>query len=139
MFLAVGLAYKLFSFGFAKHVDMPKRVSEWRFTLTPIYAYFYVAVYILRLFATNDVWGVAIYNLANVFMYVFAYVGILFANAYLKLKVNGKGLPKLLPALGLIFFSSLAVPVLAFIGVFATVMLDRAKDAGFGGNNGDNN
>lgn len=133
VFAMVGLSCKLFGAMLGRRLDDKQCIHLWRFTLTPMYAYFYLALYAVQLFVTDSsTFAIVITNLLNVFMIVFAYIGLLFVDAFFKMRSGGKGISKILIVIVVLFLSSLAVNILSFVGVFATVMLDKAKKNGFG-------
>ncbi len=133
VFAMVGLSCKLFGGILWRRLEDKRCVQLWRFALTPVYAYFYLALYAVQLFVTDSsAFAIALTNLLNVFMVVFAYIGLLFADAFFKMRSGGRGVSKILIIIVVLCLSSLAVNLLSFVGVFATVMLDRAKKEGFG-------
>ena len=129
VFLAVGLTYKLFERMLMKRTAFPEALMAWRFSLTPVYAVFYLALSVLSLFADGEIFGIVILNLNNIFMFIFAYLGYLFATAYLRMRTRLRS-GKLLLILAILMFSSAAVSILSYVGVFATFMLDKAQKNG---------
>ena len=132
-FVSVGLTCKLFGRLLSGRLADARPVQAWRFTLTPVYAYFYLAIYTIQMFLTEaDAFSIALTNILNVFMIVFAYLGVLFVDAFFRMRSGGRGVNKLLLVIVVLLLSVLAINILSFVGVFATVMLDRAKKEGFG-------
>ena len=129
VFLAIGLTYKLFERMLIKRTAYPEALLAWRFSLTPVYAIFYIALSVLSMFADREIFGIVIANLTNIFMFIFAYLGYLFASAYLRMRTRFRR-GKLLIIFAILMFSSAAVSILSYVGVFATFMLDKAQKSG---------
>jgi hypothetical protein len=129
VFLAVGLSYKLFERMMIKRTAFPEALAAWRFSLTPVYAVFYIALAVFSMFAEGDAFGIVILNLNNIFMFIFAYLGYLFASAFLRMRTRIRS-AKMLLILAILMFSSTAVSILSYVGVFATFMLDKAEKNG---------
>ena len=72
--------------------------------------------------------------MSNIFMFIFAYVGFGFALFILRRRIRSKSGALIALVVAIIVFYTLAVNLLSFLGVFATVMLSKAKAAGEGGN-----
>ncbi|MBR7117286.1 MAG: hypothetical protein IKC87_06235 [Clostridia bacterium] len=139
-FIAVGISLKLFAWILKKYAERPKVFDGWRFAPTPVYAYFYMALYLIGSFGMGtDAVSVAISALSTVFMFIFAYVGIVFTNAYLKMRGSDSASTKVILIIIIVLFFSISLSILSFVGVFATVMLDKLKplDGNYGGDNKD--
>lgn len=127
-FLLVGLMFKLLGLLLAKALVAPRDLKLWHFELSPIFAYFYLLLYVLGLFFSGtDIFSVSILNLTNIFMFIFAYVGFIFALVYLRRRLRSKLGAVLLLLVAVLMLYSLAISLLSFLGVFATIMLGRLK------------
>ena len=134
-FALAGFVFKLLASMLDKSLVSPMEFRTWRFELSPIFAYFYLALYLLGLFFnSNDTLSISILNLTNIFMFIFAYVGFGFALFILRRRIRSKSGALIALVVAIIVFYTLAVNLLSFLGVFATVMLSKAKAAGEGGN-----
>ena len=129
----IGLSYKLFISIHAKYVERKSVLYGWRFTLSPIYGYAYLAVWFVGLFATGfDTASVVIMNVSNILCFVLAYIGFLFLDAYFRMRSDGRSGAKLIVVLSFILFGATALTVLSFVGVLASVMINKFNGRGFG-------
>lgn len=136
VFLVIGLSYKALERSMIKHLSPAESIARWRFTLTPVYCWFYIAVYAMQLFVpVDDAFGLIVVNLANIMSFVFAYIGFRFADAYLRMRMHIRR-SKLILIFALIMFSGISITLLSFVGVFATFMINRAQAEGFTGQGG---
>lgn len=127
-FLLCGLALKLVRLILIKSVVNTREIKVWHFELSPIFAYFYLALFLLGVFFSgNDVLSIALLNLTNIFMFIFSYVGFVFALAYFRRRFNSKAGATVLLLVVIVLLYSLAVSLLSFVGVFATLMISRLK------------
>ena len=134
-FLLTGLSCKFFTFIVSRLSDKREYILSWRFSTSNIFAYFYLAAVIfLGLIGTSDVFGIAIANLQNVFMLVYAYIGFNYAKYIFSRRRNAIFVTLILIA-AVAAFSSLAVSILSFLGVYFTIAKNKALSA----NSSDNN
>ena len=125
-FFIVGVSMKLFGFIVKKYSADQEKIKSWRFFTSNLYAYFYVILVFASMFmaSLNNVLSVAVLNLYNIFMVVYAYVGCNVAISVLKIRF--KPLTSyLLLAVSLLLFASLAVQILAVIGVMFTIRKNK--------------
>ena len=126
-FILVGFSYKLFVSLVSRYVERKSTVYRWRFALSPIYAIAYASIYVLQMFADGtDRFSLIVYNLVNVFTLIFAYMGFLFADAYFKMRSEGRGGGKLLIVLAIMMFGSVAWVLLSFVGAFASYAMHKS-------------
>ncbi len=132
-FALVGFTFKLLVPLLNKSLIDKREFKIWRFELSPIFAYFYLALYLVGIFFSGtDTLSVAILNLTNIFMFIFAYVGFVFALFFLRRRVRSKAGAVVILVLAMLVFYTLAVNLLSFLGVFATVMLSKLRAGGEG-------
>ena len=131
-FLLCGVSLKVFS-GVASRIDgAPQRVLEWRFTTNNIFAWFYVAVALLSVIAgASDVLAIAIININNVFMAVYAYIGFCFVKAMMTMR-RSSGFATLMLIAIILLMSSFALTVLSYVGVYFTIARNKAIKSGDG-------
>ena len=133
-FLLCGITFKLFSFMVSRISAQPRSVYSWRFSTNSIFAYFYVALVIFGgLIGAADVFGIALANVQNVFMAVYAYIGFNYLYFLLSRKRSSFFVAAIL-VVALLMLSSLALSLLSFLGVYFTVMKNKSlsgnKNAG---------
>jgi hypothetical protein len=125
-FAVVGIAMKLFVKLYTRLCEDISHTIYWRFMTTSVFAYFYITLMFLSVFTSTSggVFGIAIGNLYNIFLIVYAYVGFNQAVAMLSVKVR--------PAVAmLIVFAvtavamSFALQLLAVLGVLYTIRKNR--------------
>ena len=129
-FALTGLTCKVFTFIISRVSDKPEIVVHWRFSTGNIFAYFYIAVFVLAsLSGGTDVLGLALANIQNVFMIVYCYIGFNFV--YHLISRNRSSLfAILLLVFAVIMFSSFAISVLSFAGVYFTIAKNKSNVIG---------
>lgn len=121
-FAVAGITLKVFSFTAFKLTGNSECVKTWRFNPSSVYAYFYLALFLLTVFvgSTGSLIAVSVANLSNIFGIVFAYVGFVFVQTLLSAK-HSPIFSFALLLLGLVLFSSLMIEILSVIGAFVTL------------------
>ena len=121
-FFIVGISLKLFGFIVGKCAEDDTEISSWKFITSKPYAYLYVILSFATLFISSfdSSFSVAILNLYNIFLFVYAYVGFNVALALLSRRLRPFGSLVLLVVIFLIS-SSLCVQILAVIGAIFTI------------------
>ncbi len=128
-FATVGIVMKIFSaiivrFGGDKQ-SMP---LGWSFGTSPLFAYFFIILSILQIFLFGtDAVTATVLNLYVVFLAVYAYVGYRFASFLFGRMLHKPRLAKFLILLSVLLFAQFAIQLLAYAGVFETVMSSRIK------------
>ena len=125
-FLYSGIQIKLFSV-FVKRCELtPRPRQEWHFALSNLFAYFYIALAVLSLFvgSMENVMGIALVNLNNIFMFVFAYIGFNYALFFTS-RMQNKTLARVVFVILLVTMNVLAIQLLSYIGVFITTSRNR--------------
>jgi len=125
-FLIVGLSFKLFGFVVGKLAENSAEIKSWRFKTSNVFAYFYLILVFLAMFLTSstDLLSIVVFNLYNIFLVVYAYVGF----NVIKNKLKDKTGPIIATGLiiaSVLIFSSLAIQLLAVSGVFYTIKTNR--------------
>ncbi len=120
-FVGVGIAFKLFSLITSRTIAKPELIINWRFSTDNVFAYSFIVIMILSAFIRpSDVFGIAVNNLYNVLLVVYAYIGFNFSRALLMQRKSY--MYSTLVLLILVFLlSSLGVSILALIGVYFTI------------------
>lgn len=139
-FFLAGFTYKIFGLITLRFAEDKEKSLKWRFVTPSLYAYFYIVLIILQLLvgASDDVLAIAVINLYNVFMFVYAYVGFNCAHAML-LTRRSSGFAWLILILATVTFSSLAIQILSMLGVIFTLQYNKTHvtPQGFDTENGD--
>ena len=121
-FAISGIGMKIFGAIAGSCSEDKTQVKEWRFGVPRLYAYGYVLLVILSLFATsgNSIFAISVLNLYNIFMVVFAYLG--FKTTYENLRKRMTPFVSAIILIGvLLVFSSFATQILAAVGVLAAM------------------
>ena len=122
-FLLVGLALKIFTGVMARYSQNRDDVTSWHFIPSSVFAYFYFAVAILSMFATNpdDVISLSTANLYLIFMFVFAYVGYRFISSLMSKNARRPIFISAILLILILYFSNIALQILAVAGAFMSV------------------
>lgn len=126
-FVLSGVALKLYSFLVYKMSDLGTSVFNWKFKTPRVFGYFYIILSVVSVFmmSATSVVAVAVANLYNIFMVVYAYLGFNFAVQLLSTR-RSKVFAYFIVVLALLMFSSLAIEILSLMGVFYTIT-DRSQ------------
>ena len=125
-FAVSGVALKIYTFLIFKMSDVGLAVFDWKFKTSRIFAYFYLVLSIVSVFtlSSNSLVHVAVVNLYNIFMVVYAYFGFNLA-LYLISARRSKVFAFLILVIAVLAFSSLAIEILSLMGVFYIITADR--------------
>lgn len=130
-FLIAGLAFKLVSAFLSLFLVNKGELSRWRFSLSRVFGFFYLGLYVLRIFLSGtDAASLVVLNLMNVFMFIFAYIGFGFVYSFLKARMRNTFSAVLVLVFACIMFYSFAISVLSFLGVFASGLFARMSGDG---------
>jgi hypothetical protein len=130
-FVLVGIMLKTFCAVARRFAAEEEPIHEWRFETNVVYAYFYIAVYVISVFVEPEsVIGITLANVVSILSFVFAYMGIKFTIDFFAHR-GKKGLGKIAVVALILLLSSLAFDMLAVIGAVATVFKHK-KSTDFG-------
>ena len=125
-FALVGLSMKIFEVVYSRIAEDKNPAIYWRFMTNNVFAYFYIALLALSIFtsASAGALGIAVRNLYNIFMVVYAYVGFNYLLALLAIRLRP------ITALIVLIFAallamSLTVQIMAAFGVLFTIRKNR--------------
>lgn len=127
-FFLAGLTYKIYDFLRVRLFGASRSDLE-LFVPTKFLAYSYIVVAILSLFSSSgsDVFALTITNVNNVLLVVFAYFGLKISYTLIK-HSRGTAFALLLVLVAFAFFTTTAITLLSFIGVFfALGSVERIK------------
>ena len=130
-FLISGIALKIFSAVTNAISDNSVKHDEWRFTTTSLFAYFYIVLFIISTFIglQSDAFSLTVINLYNIFMFVYAYVGL--RAVYSMLRARKSFLfTVLILALAFMFLSVMSVQLLSTIGAAMTIITNKFSPDG---------
>ena len=130
-FAIAGITLKIFS-AFVSRLDSDSdRVVNWKFEMPILYAYFFMALSLINLFASSSmsVFAISMSNLYNVFLFVYAYVGMRVAHNHFAAKRGKIGVTLIMLVIILLAFS-LSIQVLALVGVFYSIYRNRVQKLG---------
>ncbi len=125
-FMIVGLSMKAFGFAVSRLSENKRHITEWRFTATNIFAYFYLILIFASLFVSSadGVIAIAVLNLYNLVLVIFAYVGFNIAMNMLMTRMKAAA-SFIVLIIVLLLLSSFAMQVLAVMGVMSTLRSGR--------------
>ena len=99
------------------------KLAGWRFALAPVvyYAFWIVLVlhFLVDVLGTVGAYAIAVTNIYNVLLYVFAYVGLGIVVSMLTMLFKRRSLAILATVLALVIFSGLAIELIAYFGASA--------------------
>ncbi len=118
-FTVAGFSLKCFKAAVKRLDDDTMRISSWDFCMPSLYGYFFMFLVLVNAFmsASLGVFELAMANLYNIFLCVYAYVGLKLVYRHFSAK-RSKLFVLILIAVILLLASSLAVQILAMVGVF---------------------
>ena len=121
-FIAVGISFKLFSIFASRLCKHPDMFRDWKFKTSNLYAYFYVILGLISIFATTNggVLALTVSNLYIIFMAVYLYIGINVIVNILSTRIKPI-IAYILIVVAFLTASSLAMQILAFVGVMFTI------------------
>ena len=124
-FVVSGFTLKIFSFA-ASRLGNKELLYGWRFKTSNLFAYFYIALFVLQIFTAghNGLFAVAVANLSYIFCVVYAYLGFNFALSFLSQK-RSVAFSFVMLLVGFLLFSSFLVEILSIIGAFVTVSANK--------------
>ena len=126
-FLISGISLKIFSSRLLKYSSSKEKVAEWSFTTTTFVAYFYVFISILAIVSDSGILGQVISSLDLIFLVVFGYIGAKVFFTVLA-ATKGKGFSVLVFIVAFLLFSSIAIRILSYLGVYFTIVTNKAKN-----------
>ena len=128
-FALVGVACKVFSFFMKKLSGLKERIAEWRFMPNQVYAYFYAGIEIIGLFIKSDLsaLSLSIVNLGNIFMVIFAYVGLSAIGRMIQERKK-RGMSVALYYVCSIGLAIVFPRVLSFLGVFYCIAASKFQN-----------
>ena len=126
-FSIVGILSKIFTFTVHK-ITGSLRIYEWKFTVKPIFAYVFCALFFINVFlgGIGGVFTIVVSNLYTVFMFVFAYVGFGFASKMLFMRRRRSGTIFILLAC-ILFAGSIAFNLLSIFAAVTIIIGDRRR------------
>ena len=123
----VGVAFKVFTRVVDNSAKDGSSVREWRFCPSGVFGYFYIALYLITMFAGEmTVFSLTVMNLYYVFMAVFAYFGFGVAVAFLS-HARSRTFAYLSVVGALVLFSTIAFQILSLVGVFFAINYKKAR------------
>ncbi len=125
-FLLSGITFKIFQSVVRRISGEECEINSWNFKTSNLVAYFYVAVAILTIFASGSgIFEISIVSLNTVFSAVFAYIGISFIYSLIILRGKSSFFAIALIVVTCLVFSSFAIQLLSFIGVYFNIFSNK--------------
>ena len=125
-FLYAGIQMKIFTHVSRRLESAPRPRHSWYFGLSNVFAYFYVAVFLLSTFfgAMDSVFSIALMNLYYIFLAVFAYVGFNYAFAIAS-RAKNRRIAQFFLVFLLVMMNVVAAQILSLVGVYITTMHNK--------------
>ena len=125
-FFISGVALKTFTSCLRKISDKDSRIFTWEFSTNSFLAYFYIILAIVNLFtgSSDSTFAFVVSSLSMILMFVYAYLGMKFINSFLREKI-GKTPSLIVIGIALLVFSSFALTLLSYIGVYYTITINK--------------
>ena len=131
-FVLAGITIKIFTSFARRFADETCEIAKWKFAVPSIYAYLYIAVYLLSSFAYGDgLFDLSVLNLSGIFASIFTYIGL---KAVLELfsKKNRKMLGVIIIAIAFVLLGGMALDVISVFGVVYTIQQNKILKNGQG-------
>ena len=124
-FLIAGVAIKVFCRIASAVSEDEKQFSEWSFTTSNVFCYFYVALFFAVTFITGTgILAVALQNLYNIFLVVYAYIGL--RAEYRLIRSRLSAFLTLLIVFGqFVVLSFVVFQILSIFGVLGTISKNK--------------
>ena len=128
-FALVGLSFKLFKRCLVLNSEEEKSLSDWRFGISNVIVYFYIAVALLSLIAQNDgsIFAQTLITVNTIFSAVFAYVGIRFIFHMITSGGKSTFFAFAVIVFAFILFSSYIITVLSYLGIIISLIENRSS------------
>ena len=126
-FIVSGITLKVFTFTASRLTTDKEDVINWRFKTGNLFAYFYLALFVLQIFTGGHtgLFAVTVANLAGIFCIVYAYLGFNFVMSLLAQKRSAV-FSFIMLLVGLALFSSLMVEILSIVGAFVIISENKS-------------
>ena len=133
-FAIAGFSFKIYSSIVGKYSKNPDEIYRWRFSVTSVVSCFYCVVAVVSLFTSDtvSVFSVSVNNLNAIFSFVFAYLGFNFVF-YLLSRKRSTAFALIALIAALLFLNTLAIDILSFVGVFFSLVINKATGGMSGG------
>ena len=133
-FAITGLSLKIFGYAVGKYSKEPAKVYNWKFGVTTPVAYFFCALALITKLSSSldSVFIIAMNNIYNIFMFVFAYLGFTFVF-YILAHRRSTAFALFLTCGAVLFLNILAIEILSFVGVFYSIVISRVMGGGIDG------
>ena len=127
-FILVGVSLKIFSSGVIRYSADEKTVSEWRFSMSNISAYFYIFISLIAIFVSggDGIFELTVTSVYTILLFIFAYIGIHFIYKLITSYKSGFFAVTVL-ALALLIFYAFAFQLFSYIGVYYTVVTNNYR------------
>ena len=127
-FVLVGIASKIYSFVLKKLDSDKEKLDAWKFSPTPLYAYFYAIVELLTMFVSSELtsFTLCVSNLSMIFMPIFWYMGTV-AAVKLVSERKKRGMPTAFTIVCAVVIAIFFPRILSYMGVFYCIISDKIK------------
>ncbi len=138
-FFLAGATFKIFSLVVFRCTEKPDDIVRWRFMTSNVFAYAAAAFIIVSAFFSSgaDIFSIAMYNISNIFIFIYAYLGFNYTHALLSARRRG-GFSFIILVVLIFILASLALQILAVLGIFFTISHNKfIKHSSNNNNQGD--
>ena len=127
-FFATGVSMKIFG----KVIERTEKeaIEKWKFTTSPVYAYFYAIISLVSFFLGEKLsaFNLVVLNLSTIFMMIYAYVGWNASSKLASMRNRSSTFSKVIIIASVICLPGFAIRVLSYIGAFYTVAMSEINN-----------
>ena len=125
-FFLSGITFKIFQSVIKRNSGEDCEINSWNFKTSNLIAYFYIAVAILAMFISGSgIFEISVVSINTIFSAVFAYIGVSFIYSLLTIKGKSSFFAIALIVVLFLVFSSFAIQLLSFIGVYFNIFTNK--------------
>lgn len=125
-FALSGITFKIFQSVIRKNSGEDCEINSWNFKTSNLIAYFYVGVAILAMFVSGSgIFEISLVSINTVFSAIFAYIGVSFIYSLLTIRGKSSFFAVTLIVVLFFVFSSFALQLLSFIGVYFNIFSNK--------------
>ena len=127
-FFATGVSMKTF----VKVIERTEKeeIEKWKFTTSPVYAYFYAIISLVSFFLGEKLsaFNLVVLNLSMIFMMIYAYVGWNASSKLASMRNKSSSFFKVIIIISIVCLPGFAIRVLSYVGAFYTVAMSKINN-----------
>ena len=127
-FLLSGISFKIFQAVIRRNSGEESEINSWNFKTSNLIAYFYIAVAILTMLVSGSgIFEISVISINTVLSAVFAYIGVSFIYSLIVFRGKSTFFAITLIVVMCLVFSSFAIQLLSFIGVYFNIFTNKVS------------